>query len=151
MDSAEKYPSGLHLQRLYNQLLLHSKYNLWSNSTFGRNKKTMAECLRFICRACGKTVKSWSDGNPYYIDASMGKQYAYHPDHERLAMCTGNDTPHFCLTCGNEFLVDSCAPVEHCPKCSSLDIANTFQLSGRHCPACPAGYFEIDPDFGCIS
>ena len=33
MDSAEKYPSGLHLQWLYTRLLLHSKYNLWLNNT----------------------------------------------------------------------------------------------------------------------
>ncbi len=111
----------------------------------------MAECRRFKCGGCGKTIEAWSDGNPYYLDPSMGKQYAYHPDHERLSLCIGNDSPHFCLACGNEFLVDSRAPIEHCPKCYSLDIADTFQLAGRPCPDCPTGYFAVDTDFVCIS
>ena len=117
---------------------------------FGRKNKTLAECLKFRCRVCGKTIASWSDGNPYYIDASMSKQYAYHPDHERLSLCIGNDSPHLCLACGNEFVVDSRAPVDHCPKCSSLDIVDAFKLAGKDCPAWPDGCFD-DPEFECIS
>ncbi len=39
MASAEKYPSRLHLQWLYNRLLLHSKYDLWFNNTIGKKMK----------------------------------------------------------------------------------------------------------------
>ncbi len=44
----------------------------------------MAEGTRFICRTCRYSVESWSDGNPYLLDERGQKQYAYHPDHERL-------------------------------------------------------------------
>ena len=111
----------------------------------------MAECLRFVCGSCGKAIEAWSDGNPYYIDPLGTKQYAYHPDHERLARCIGNDTPHLCLACGEEFVVDSRSPTRICPKCGSEDIAETFVLDGKECPDCHAGVFTIDPDFQCIS
>ena len=111
----------------------------------------MAEGIRYVCGACHRASEAWSDGNPYYIDETGRKQYAYHPDHERLARCIGNDTPHLCLACGEEFNVDSRAPTAECPKCTSDDIADTFRLSGRRCPYCKAGVFTVDPDFHCIS
>ncbi len=58
--------------------------------------------------------KPGADGNPYYIDEAGGKQYAYHPDHERLALCIGNDIPHLCLSCGKKFRLDSAPP----PPCA---------------------------------
>ncbi len=122
-----------------------------SNNKLADRKATMAECRRFICSACSKTVESWSDGNPYYIDTTGMKQYAYHPDHERLSLCIANDSPHICLACGKEFVVDSRAPIENCPKCSSHDIPATFELAGKQCPACASGHFKIDPSFSCIS
>ena len=111
----------------------------------------MAEGLQFVCKNCGKTIKSWSDGNPYYIDPLGKKQYAHHPDHERLALCIGNDRPHLCLACGKEFMVDSSSPTKICPECGSEDIADTFELNGKKCPDCHVGVFTIDPDFYCIS
>jgi len=47
----------------------------------------MAEAVRYVCGKCGHAIEAWSDGNPYYIDDAGTKQYAYHPDHERLARC----------------------------------------------------------------
>jgi len=76
----------------------------------------MAETLRFVCKTCGKAVESWSDGNPYYIDPIGKKQYAYHLDHERLALCAANDSPHLCWACGKKFMVDSRSPTTHMPK-----------------------------------
>jgi hypothetical protein len=111
----------------------------------------MAEAVRYICRGCCRAIEAWSDGNPYYIDEVGRKQYAYHPDHERLARCIGNDSPHVCLACGAEFNVDSRVPIAGCPKCGATDIADTFQLDGRHCPYCRKGVFAADPDFHCIS
>jgi hypothetical protein len=40
----------------------------------------MAECIRFVCSGCRHSVDAWSDGNPFYIDESGNKQYAYHPN-----------------------------------------------------------------------
>ena len=40
----------------------------------------MAECRRFVCSGCGRKIDAWSDGNPFYIDETGKKQYAYHPD-----------------------------------------------------------------------
>ena len=111
----------------------------------------MAEGIRYVCGACHRASEAWSDGNPYYIDATGRKQYAHHPDHERLARCIGNDTPHLCLACGEEFNVDSRAETAECPKCTSGDIVDTFQLNGRRCPYCEAGVFTADPDFHRIS
>ena len=111
----------------------------------------MAEAVRYVCSACRRAIEAWSDGNPYYIDEMGRKQYAYHPDYERLTRCIGNDSPHLCLTCGERFNVDSRTPTAECPKCKSGDIADTFQLSGRRCPYCKAGVFAMDPNFRCIS
>lgn len=111
----------------------------------------MAQCLRYVCDNCGNDVEAWDEGNPYYIDASGKKQYAYHPDHGLLEKCIGNDSPHLCLECGEEFMVDSRAPIAKCPRCGSEDIANCYRLAGRRCPKCKAGAFRQDPDFHCIS
>jgi hypothetical protein len=111
----------------------------------------MASGNRFVCDYCELTIEAWSDGNPYFLDEHGKKCYAYHPDHEALAKCVGNDSPHLCLACGAEFNVDSRTPNSGCPKCRSLDVADTFELEGRKCPACPTGRFSIDPDFRVIS
>ena len=111
----------------------------------------MAQALRFVCDGCDRAVESWSDGNPYFFDSAGKKQYAHHPDHERLALCVGNDSPHICLACGIEFMVDSRAPLQACPDCKSGDMSDAFQLDGRPCPYCKAGSFAVDPDFFCIS
>ncbi len=111
----------------------------------------MAEAVRYVCSACGRAIEAWSDGNPYYIDKRGRKRYAYHPDHERLARYIGNDSPHLCLACGEEFYVDSRAPIAECPKCKVTNIADTFRLEGQQCPYCNKGLFAIDPDFHCIS
>lgn len=111
----------------------------------------MAEGLRNVCGTCGHAIEAWSDGNPYYLDAAGAKQYAYHPDHELLDRCIGNDSPHLCLSCGHEFMVDSRAPASECPKCAAGRIADTFNLAGHACPFCKAGEYAQDPDFRCIS
>jgi predicted RNA-binding Zn-ribbon protein involved in translation (DUF1610 family) len=111
----------------------------------------MAEALRYVCDGCGHAIEAWSDGNPYYIDEAGTKQYAYHPDHERLDRCIGNDSPHLCLACGESLMVDSRVPVTACPKCGERELADVFQLDGKRCPFCKAGVFVIDPDFHCIS
>jgi DNA-directed RNA polymerase subunit RPC12/RpoP len=111
----------------------------------------MAEGLRYVCESCGKAIVTWSDGNPYYLNDAGVKEYAYHPDHDRLAKCIGNDSPHLCLGCGNEFLVDSRAPITKCPTCGADEIVDTFQLAGCRCPYCKAGKFNEDPEFRCIS
>ncbi len=111
----------------------------------------MAEAVQYVCGGCGHTIEAWSDGNPCYIDEAGAKQYAYHPDHERLARCIGNDSPHLCLSCGHEFLVDSRVPASACPECGASELADTYQLDGQRCPFCKAGEFDADPDFRCIS
>jgi DNA-directed RNA polymerase subunit RPC12/RpoP len=111
----------------------------------------MAQAVRYVCGGCGYAITAWSDGYPYYIDRAGGKQYAYHPDHERLALCVGNDSPHLCLSCAHEFIVDSKAPVAACPKCGASELTETYQLEGKRCPYCKAGVFAADPDFLCIS
>ncbi len=110
----------------------------------------MAECLRYVCSACGRAIEAWSDGNPYYVGTNGLKKYAYHPDPE-VNRCVGNDSPHLCLACGDEFNVDSRAPIEQCPKCGATTIVSTFRLSGRPCPYCSQGKFFVDPEFRCIS
>ncbi len=111
----------------------------------------MAEGIRYVCGNCRHAVEAWSDGNPYYIDEDGAKQYAYHPDHDRLDRCIGNDVPNLCLACGHEFVVDTLAPVETCPSCGAGDIAETFDLDGRRCPSCKAGRFKCDPGWHAIS
>ena len=112
---------------------------------------TLADCTNYICPNCGKTVEAWSDGNPYYFDEDGKKAYAYHPDHELLDRCIGNDEPHICLACGDEFMVDSRAPIVDCTKCGAGQVASTMELEGKRCPACGEGIFCRDADHFCIS
>jgi len=111
----------------------------------------MAEAREFVCNHCGHSEGGWSDGNPYYIDEHGKKQYAYHPRHDLLALCIGNDSNHLCLDCGNKFLVDSRAPITTCPKCNSHDFECVFDLDGKRCPVCKNGTFRIDPTVRAIS
>ena len=76
----------------------------------------MAEAVRYVCGECGHAIEAWDEGNPYYVDLDGNKQYAYHPNHDMLALCTGNDSPYLCMSCGHKFKVDSQAPVTSCPK-----------------------------------
>ncbi len=111
----------------------------------------MAEVINHVCNRCSASIEAWSDGNPYYLDENGTKEYAYHPDHEQLEKCIGNDSPHLCLGCGAEFMVDYEAPSDQCPKCHSQEIADTFELDGRKCPFCKAGTFVRDSDFFVVS
>lgn len=111
----------------------------------------MSECIQYVCGKCGNSIKAWSDGNPYFINKRGKKEYAYHPDHDRLSRCIGNDSPALCIACGHEFQIDSRAPISHCPKCESADIVETYELEGRRCPSCKEGVFSSDPNFYCIS
>lgn len=111
----------------------------------------MAEGRRFACDACGEAIEAWSDGNPYYLDEVGAKVYAYHPDHEELAKCIGNDEPHLCLACGVSVMVDSRDPTDRCLACGAEALVDTFELEGWRCPACREGHFVRDPDFFAIS
>ncbi len=114
----------------------------------------MAEGFRFVCDSCDRTIEAWSDGNPYYFDDDGKKQYAYHPDHDLLERCVGNDVPHLCLSCGKEFVVDSRKEgVPSCPKrkCKSAEVAEATDLEAKACPYCKAGVFHLDPSWRCIS
>ncbi len=105
----------------------------------------MAMRLVFNCDACARSVGVWSDGNPYYRDESGRKRYAYHPDHENLERCIGNDLPHTCMTCGGEQKVDSLKPVLRCRKCRDEALIETRDLEGQTCPFCKRGSFGRDP------
>lgn len=112
----------------------------------------MAELQRFLCSDCGRKVDVWSDGNPFYIDDTGNKKYAYHPDHEALAKCIGNDLPHLCLNCGHDVVVDSRSSKRICPDCGSDKVTEAFLLENVVCPTCRKGKFHLDdPSFQAIS
>lgn len=111
----------------------------------------MAECRRFICSECGKAIEAWSDGNPFYLDQSGEKVYAYHPNHTELAKCIANDSPHLCLQCGGESKIDSRIAVKACPRCHAEEVISTFLMEGIGCPKCKEGKFVWDKGFTCIS
>jgi DNA-directed RNA polymerase subunit RPC12/RpoP len=111
----------------------------------------MAEGIRYFCDNCNRNIETWSDGNPYYIDEGGKKKYAYHPDHDSLDKCIGNDSPYICLSCGEAFKVDSRTPITECPKCRVSNISAAFELSGLRCPYCKKGVFKRDPKFCLIS
>src|SRR4028118_779947 len=98
----------------------------------------MAQGVLHVCNSCATSIQAWSDGNPYYKDENGAKHYAYHPDHEALRRCVGNDSPHLCLHCAEQFMVDSEAPIDQCPKCASKNIADTYHLDDKKCPFCKA-------------
>jgi DNA-directed RNA polymerase subunit RPC12/RpoP len=110
----------------------------------------MAEGIRFVCSGCGKSIEAWSDGNPFYIDDSGNKKYAYHPNHTELEKCIANDAPHLCLNCGNEVKIDSRFEPS-CPGCGSTKVVGTFCLEEVKCPKCDNGKFFLDKEFRCIS
>ena len=117
----------------------------------------MAQGVRFVCNSCDHAIEAWDDGNPYYFESvitktgvTQKKKYAYHPSAER-ERCIGNDSPHLCLACGKDFMVDSEAPITACPKCQSNEITDTMELGGKSCPYCKVGVFSADPGFSVIS
>jgi len=104
----------------------------------------MAQRFRFVCGECDHTIEVWDDGNPYYIDDDGRKKYAYHPNHELLERCIGNDTEHLCLSCKKEFMVDSEAQTTACPKCKSSEIVRKMELAAKSCPYCKEGVFRCE-------
>ena len=110
----------------------------------------MAQAIMFVCSDCRHSVEAWDDGNPYYIDDGGRKQYAYHPSADR-DKCIGNDSPHICLSCGHDFMIDSRAPISACPECKDTDIVDTYHLNGKRCPYCKTGKFPDSPQFTAIS
>ena len=111
----------------------------------------MAQGIRFVCRGCKRDIEAWDDGNPYYLDEDGKKRYAYHPQHDLLERCIGNDTPHLCLACAHQFMVDSRAPIAACPECGASEIVNTLKLTDKACPYCKTGEFAVDPGWSAIS
>lgn len=111
----------------------------------------MAEQRRFECPECGESITAWSDGNPYYLDANGDKVYAYHPNHDELERCIGNDSPHICLACAATFTVDSRDPRSECPSCGGTSFVPVFQLEGEMCPWCHEGTIVKDPRIQAIS
>ena len=111
----------------------------------------MALGIRFVCSDCGHFIEAWDDGNPFYIDETGKKIYAYHPNNDELAKCIANDVPYLCLTCGAESKIDSRLDPKACPECGSADVAETFGLEGVKCPKCRDGTFFWDRSFDCIS
>jgi len=111
----------------------------------------MAEGFRFACDRCDRELIAWSDGNPYFLDERGRKQYAYHPDHDNLERCIGNDTPHLCLDCGTELMIDSRDPRDTCPGCGSRIISDCLDLDGKPCPGCKSGRLRRDPDWFAVS
>ena len=111
----------------------------------------MAEGKHLVCSHCTRTIEAWSDGNPYYLDTAGRKRYAYHPDHENLSRCIGNDVPHICVSCGAEQKVDSREPHENCLKCGQQRLVEIWNLEGHTCPSCRVGTFIQDPNWFTIS
>ncbi len=111
----------------------------------------MAMGITNVCDNCDKAIGAWDEGNPYYIQKNGKKKYAYHPNHDLLEKCIGNDEPHLCLTCSKEFMIDSRAKGSDCPDCGSTEICSTYNLNGKSCPFCKSGVFAIDPDMIAMS
>lgn len=84
-------------------------------------------------------------------DADRGKVHAYHPHHDELARCIGNDAPHLCLARGAEVMVDSLAPARVCSVWGAEALVDTCERDGPPCPAGKAGRFAREPEFLCIS
>lgn len=77
----------------------------------------MAQAKKFICRKCGHIIETRPEGNPFYIDDAGQKRYAYHPDHDGLARCIGNDVDCLCRACGLKCQVDSRFLTGQCRSC----------------------------------
>lgn len=110
----------------------------------------MAEGREYFCSRCRRKILAWDEGNPYYVDASGKKRYAYHPNPER-ELCTGNDSDYLCLECGRKFKADSELPDVKCPKCNSSSVTDTWQLEDKPCPYCCKGKFKADTDSFIVS
>jgi hypothetical protein len=114
-------------------------------------RSVLAEARFFVCGGCGFEVEVWSDGNPYYRDERGRKRYAYHPDHENLARCVGNDEPHLCMACGAEAKIDSLKRITSCRKCKGGPLVPLWNLEGNSCPRCRESHFSIDKERRAIS
>ncbi len=111
----------------------------------------MAVAYRFVCDRCSHALVAWEDGNPYYLDDDGAKRYAYHPQHELLDRCIGNDEPHLCVACGDESRVDSRAPIDRCPACRAATLVPSTRVDGCRCPWCGRGRLRVAPGIHAIS
>jgi predicted RNA-binding Zn-ribbon protein involved in translation (DUF1610 family) len=117
------------------------RFRVMSKKTM-RQGVIMSERLSFFCYECGKTLISYSDGNPFYLDEAGRKRYAHYPDAEKLDRCIGNDLPHICLSCGDRFVLDATCLSKHvCPKCNAFEVIEVRNLWAEKCPYCKMGYF----------
>ncbi len=101
----------------------------------------MAMMVIFTCRSCNHQVNAWDEGKPYFLDREGDKVYAYHPDHEGLERCIGNDRPYICLSCAKEFDMDSRHQLTQCPECGDERILPSWKLKDEQCPRCKSGTF----------
>lgn len=104
----------------------------------------------FVCSHCARSIAAWDDGNPYYIDETGKKCYAYHPSAD-VERCTGTDVSMVCLKCGDECMSDSAAPSTQCQTCGSSELVRTWDLMECKCPYCSQGVFTVDPNTARIS
>ncbi len=100
----------------------------------------MAIAHVYECQHCGRSIETWNEDSPYFLDEQGNKAYAYHPGIDRY-MIIWNDSPHLCLPCGLEIMVDSRSPRKTCPKCTSPEITDTWELDRKPCPDCGDGSF----------
>ena len=111
----------------------------------------MSSAKRFKCTNCHHEIVAWSDYDNYFIDSEGHKQYTYHPSHDALEKCIGYESPCLCLSCGELFSVDSLEPTNSCPKCSSSEINELYDIDDKNCPYCNLGKFHVDDRFFMVS
>jgi nitrous oxidase accessory protein NosD len=111
----------------------------------------MASGETYRCNQCRFDVMVWSDGNPFYRDEKGAKHYAYHPNHDLLDRCIGNDPSRLCRSCLETFIHDSDRPAPTCAKCGSADTLDLHEIAGTTCPKCQKGKMTHDPNSYAIS
>ena len=104
----------------------------------------MAQSIYIGCTHCDIEFEIWSDRNAYYLNENGEKVYVYHPSND-IALATGYDQDHLCMSCGEVFPIDSKDPIDKCPKCSSTNLQemDQFDLLEKDCPYCKKGTFEL--------
>jgi DNA-directed RNA polymerase subunit RPC12/RpoP len=123
----------------------------------------MAQQNTYTCDACGYSLESWDEGNPYirgpYIGGPRAKRYYFYHPGETQQICkiletilgytpsdaeveeylenhAGNEHDFICYDCMAVFKIDPETDKKRCRKCRSTRVVDLCELAGKPCPKC---------------
>lgn len=117
----------------------------------------------FRCRKCGFFLPPGWGGQFYVVNDRGNRITPIHRSEKKLVVeeilgknpsrevyraRTGFNSDALCLSCLKKFSLDTDWDERICPKCRSINVKTTRELTGKACPKCKVGVIvEIETGF----